>query len=456
MIKLVVFDFDGVIADCKEIHYQSLNKALSLISEQFVISRDEHISTFDGLSTRKKIQLLIETKSFPEDKVEEVFNNKQNFTIEMMDTHLNRDPYLIQVISKLKHEGFLIYLASNAVKQTIETGLKRLGVYSFFNKIFSNEDVDNQKPHPQIYLKCMVDAGVAPHETLIVEDSKHGRQAAFFSGAHVCGVDGSKSLTYTKVKQCIDNVQTPVISWSGQDTIVLIPMAGAGTRFKNEGYKLPKPLIDVDGKPMIQRVVENLKINGKYIFIVQKEDYEKYNLGTILSLLVPNCEIVQTEGLTEGAACTTLLAKKYINTDDHLIIANSDQFVEWDSCDFIYNMISNDCDGGILTFKANETKWSYAKTNALGYVSEVAEKKIISDDATVGIYYWKQSFKYIKYAEQMIAKNIRTNNEFYTCPVYNEAIQDNKKIKIFPIKKMWGLGTPEDLNFFKENYKGKF
>lgn len=456
MIKLVVFDFDGVIADCKEIHYQSLNKALSLVGKEFIINRDEHISTFDGLSTRKKIQLLIETKNFPADKVEEVFSNKQNFTIEMMDTHLDRDPYLIQVISRLKHEGFLIYLASNAVRKTIETGLKRLGVFSFFNKIFSNEDVDNQKPHPQIYLKCMVDAGVAPYETLIVEDSKHGRQAAFFSGAHVCGVDGSKSLTYTKVRQCIDNVQTPVISWSGQDTIVLIPMAGAGTRFKNEGYKLPKPLIDVDGKPMIQRVVENLKINGKYIFIVQKEDYEKYNLGTILSLLVPNCEIVQTEGLTEGAACTTLLAKKYINTDDHLIIANSDQFVEWDSCDFIYNMISNDCDGGILTFKANETKWSYAKTNALGYVSEVAEKKVISDDATVGIYYWKQSFKYIKYAEQMIAKNIRTNNEFYTCPVYNEAIQDNKKIKIFPIKKMWGLGTPEDLNFFKENYKGKF
>jgi len=161
-----------------------------------------------------------------------------------------------------------------------------------------------------------------------------------------------------------------------------------------------------------------------------------------------NCEIVQVDGLTEGAACTTLLAKKFIDNDEPLIISNSDQFVEWNSNEFMYSMVADNVDGGMLTFKATHPKWSFAKLNKDGFVCEVAEKKPISNVATVGIYYWAKGSDYVKYAEQMIDKNIRTNNEFYVCPVFNEAIGDDKKIKIFPIDKMWGLGTPEDLKTF--------
>jgi hypothetical protein len=169
-------------------------------------------------------------------------------------------------------------------------------------------------------------------------------------------------------------------------------------------------------------------------------------------LIAPGCKIIQTFGLTEGAACTTLLAKDFINNSKHLIIANCDQSVEWDSNDFMYSMIDSGVDGGILTFKADETKWSYAKTEN-NYVTEVAEKRVISEDATVGIYYWKHGSDYVAAAEQMISKNIRVNNEFYVCPVFNEAILNKKKIKIFPAKKMWGLGTPEDLEHYLANYK---
>ena len=234
-------------------------------------------------------------------------------------------------------------------------------------------------------------------------------------------------------------------------------MAGKGSRFESQGYTFPKPLIEVRGKPMIQVVVDNLNIKAKYTFIVQKNHYEKYNLQYLLNLIAPNCNIVQVADITEGAACTTLLAKKFIDNDEQLLMANSDQFIEWESDKTLYAFSNGNCDGGILTFSASHPKWSYAKLDKDGYVSEVAEKKTISKNATVGIYWWRKGSDYVKYAEQMVKKNIRTNNEFYVCPVFNEAIQDGKKISIREIDKdgMWGIGTPEDLNYFQENYKGE-
>tara|TARA_R110000823_G_scaffold224841_5_gene352746 strand:- start:811 stop:1530 length:720 start_codon:yes stop_codon:yes gene_type:complete len=234
---------------------------------------------------------------------------------------------------------------------------------------------------------------------------------------------------------------------------VLIPMAGAGSRFEKAGYTFPKPLIEVNGKPMIQMVTENLNIDAKHTYIVQKSHYEKYHLKYLLNLISPDCNIVQVDGITEGAACTSLLAKEFINNNEPLVIANSDQYVDWDSNEFIHSMVVDDVDGGILSFEATHPKWSYVKLDDDGFVCEVAEKTPISNIATVGIYYWKHGRDYVKYAEDMIAKDIRFNNEFYVCPVYNQAIEDNKKIKILGIEKMWGLGTPEDLDYFSNNYE---
>ena len=203
---------------------------------------------------------------------------------------------------------------------------------------------------------------------------------------------------------------------------------------------------------MIQLVYENLNIDAKYIFIVQKEHVEKYNIDKMLKLISSNCEIVQVDGITEGAARTTLLAKEYINNDKPLIISNSDQFVIWNPRETMYSFTSKNFDGGILTFESSHPKWSYAKVDEYNLVTEVAEKIPISKNATVGIYYWKKGSDYVKYSEEMIKKDIRVNGEFYVCPVYNQAIDDGKKITIKNVEKMWGLGTPEDLN----NYINEF
>ena len=232
---------------------------------------------------------------------------------------------------------------------------------------------------------------------------------------------------------------------------IVVPMAGAGSRFEKAGYSFPKPLIEVKGQPMIAKVVENLDLQGTYIFLVQKAHYQQYNLESLLKMIAPGCKIVQIDGMTEGAACTVLKAKEFIDNNEQLIIANSDQWIKWNSFESISSF--NDADGGILTFKSVHPKHSFAKVDGHGYVTEVAEKNPISSDATVGIYHWKRGSDWVKYAEQMIEKNIRTNNEFYVCPVYNEAIQAGLKIKAGLVDEMWGMGTPEELNNFLTHKK---
>ena len=204
---------------------------------------------------------------------------------------------------------------------------------------------------------------------------------------------------------------------------------------------------------MIQVVVESLAIEGRFIFIIQKEHNEKYNMKSFLKAIRPNCEVIEISGVTEGAACTTLFAKEFINNDNPLVIANSDKYIKWNASNTMYNMSESKVDGGILTFKATHPKWSYAKSGDGGFVTEVAEKQVISEDATVGVYYWSKGSDYVKYAEDMIQKDIRVNNEFYVCPVFNQAIEDKKKIKVYDVEEMWGLGTPEDLDFYHNHFK---
>ncbi len=454
MTKLIIFDLDGVLVEAKEIHYNTLNRALKEIGKEYVITEAEHLSTYDGLKTNQKLDMLTKAKGLPIEVHPQVWHKKQQLTIEAI-SQLQPDLQKIELFKELRDMGYKLACASNSIRRSVLVMLAKIGINDYMDLIISNEDVKNSKPHPEMYWKVMSMMGVLPEETLIVEDSPHGLLAASRSRANVLRVDSPKDLVISKIISKLDETQNTmsIPKWQGGKMNVLIPMAGAGSRFQQAGYTFPKPLIDVEGKPMIQVVVDNLNIDATYIYVVQKEHREKYNLDTLLNLITPNCKIVEVDGITEGAACTTLLAKEFIDNDSPLVMANSDQFVEWDSNEFMYKMIEQKVDGGILTFKATHPKWSFAKVDEYGYVTEVAEKNPISDIATVGVYYWAKGSDYVKYAEQMINKNIRTNNEFYTCPTFNEAIGDGKKIKTFNIDKMWGLGTPEDLKYYLENYK---
>jgi len=450
MIKLIIFDLDGVLLDAKEIHYEALNKALG---DKYEISWQEHLSIYDGLKTNQKLDLLTKNKGLPLERHHEVWDKKQHFTLEALKNLLPSNQ-LLECMQKLNEANLKIAVCSNSIRKTVLTVLSKLNLIEYMDLILSNEDVTNSKPHPEMYWKAMYKVGVLPEETLILEDSPYGLLAAARSNANVLRVTKASEVNYeiieTKLKAIKMNGTTQKPKWADSKLNVLIPMAGAGRRFQEAGYTFPKPLIEINGKPMIQVVVENLNIDANFIYIVQKEHNQKYNIATMLNLITPKCKVIEVEGLTEGAACTALLAKELIDNQNPLFFANSDQFVEWDSNEFMYKMNETNADGGIVTFEATHPKWSFAKLNDKGLVTEVAEKKPISNIATVGFYYWKKGSDFVKYAEEMINQNIRVNNEFYVCPVFNNAIKDGLEIRTFDAKKMYGLGTPEDLNTYLE------
>ena len=230
---------------------------------------------------------------------------------------------------------------------------------------------------------------------------------------------------------------------------IVVPMAGRGSRFAQAGYVMPKPLIDIYGHPMIEYVVKNIRPTRehRFIFICQQEHLEKYDLANTLERIAPGCAVVTVDHITEGAACTVLLAEKYIDNDEPMMIANSDQYVDTDINEYLAAMGNHD--GLIMTMPANHPKWSYIRYDEQGFVTLVREKEVISDQATVGIYNYKRGADFVKYAKQMISKDIRVNGEFYVVPVYNEMVEAGMKLVYKDVgAKMHGLGTPEDLDAF--------
>lgn len=447
-VKLIVFDLDGVLVDSCDSHFTSFNQALVLNGyEQFQITYDEHMRLFNGKPTFEKLMIL-EKRGLPRVSFNNIWKAKQELTLQAIEKY-TVDDRVVGILRALKEEGYLLYCASNSIWNTVKVILSKKGFLPYIDYFMSNEDVKHAKPDPEIYYKCFQRARVSPNECIIIEDSEIGQTAARLSGAHVVEISNCNELSYEVIKSSMSstvsvNVNKPKLN-------IVIPMAGLGSRFSQAGYTFPKPLIEVNGKPMIQVVVDNLKFmtaDTRFIFIVQQEHVQKYNIKQFLKAIAPDCAVIQIDGLTEGAACTVLKARDHINNDEHLVIANSDQYLEWDADEFLGTAVSREVDCLISTFKSLHPKWSYAKLDENGKVTTVAEKNPISENATTGIYYWRRGQEFVKYAEQMIEKNIRVNNEFYVCPVFNEAILDRKHIEIKDCKKMWGLGTPEDLNVY--------
>ena len=241
---------------------------------------------------------------------------------------------------------------------------------------------------------------------------------------------------------------------------IVIPMAGAGSRFVVAGYKDPKPFIDVMGKPMIQWVIENLatEIEHRFIFICQARHEQEYQFEAKLKTILTNFEIITINGLTQGAVETVLFATSLIDNNKPLLIANSDQYIEYNIEDFLHSISDGSKDGSILTMTSISPKWSYIDFNNALQVTEVREKEVISSEATVGIYGFAQGKDFVRAANLMIEKNLRVNGEFYVAPVYNELILEGKIVTFQNIgtdaDQMNGLGTPEDLELFVQKVRG--
>lgn len=231
-------------------------------------------------------------------------------------------------------------------------------------------------------------------------------------------------------------------------------MAGAGSRFAAEGYKNPKPLIPVNGLPMIRVVINNLRpnISHRFIFICQQAHIDAYKLNEKLTEWAPGCKVIGIGGLTEGAACTVLASRQFIENDNPLMIANSDQYVDVDINDYLLHIEKENLNGLIMTMRAQDPKWSFVGLDEENLVTRVVEKQVISNEASVGIYNFKKGGDFVGAADKMISQNLRVNNEFYVAPAYEQLIRAGQRIGIFNVgaeaNGMYGLGIPADLELF--------
>ena len=236
---------------------------------------------------------------------------------------------------------------------------------------------------------------------------------------------------------------------------ILIPMAGLGSRFPSHLYPMPKPLISVNGEPMISRAVKSLNLKGQYLFVIAKNNFSELVKETISSIH-PDTEFIEIDYVTEGPAVSALLFKALINNEKELVIANCDQIMEWNSEKFLLNARLND--GCVVTYHTDTEKNSYAKIDDCEQVTEIREKEVISNVSLNGIHYWKKGKYFVESAEKMIeAQDRAPNGEFYIAPTYNYMIQKNQTVGIYHIPNQMhhAVGVPKDLEDYLEYEKSK-
>lgn len=433
----IIFDLDGVLVDTPDIHYHALNRALEE-NGKAPIDRETHLRTFNGLSTRQKLRMLHPDDA---DLCHTVWEGKQRHTVAMMEAELQVDNRLQSLLQSLTRAGIRLGCATNCIRKTQQLILSRLGIAHLFDVLVSNDDVERPKPDPHMYQLCMQRLGVTPADTTIVEDSPLGIASARASGAHVVVVTQPSEVTFSLLLPAIELPQ------------VVVPMAGHGSRFAVAGYKDRKPFIPVQGAPMIRRVVDNLGLPEASLTLVCLADDRAATAS-----LFPDSQVIVVDKVTEGAACTAMLAVDTLDPTRGLLIANSDQLADWDVRAFLIDMARRGADGGILCFRATDPKWSFAELDqTTGWVARVAEKDPISDIATVGIYWWKRADLLAQSTAAMIQANDRTRGEFYLCPTFNHAIRgQGAKIAVHFCRAMHGLGTPSDLEAYLARHRPKF
>jgi beta-phosphoglucomutase-like phosphatase (HAD superfamily)/dTDP-glucose pyrophosphorylase len=455
-IKLLIFDLDGVLLDCKDIHKKAFIKSWNDNYKWLNISDQFHDTYLDGRNTYGKIEYLEKYFNIKVNN-KNIFEKKQINTLYELEL-FNYPTKFYEIFNILKNDGYLLACASNSIRKTVELVLNKLKIINLFDCILSNEDVENPKPSPDIYIKTMNRLNIIPEETLIFEDSDIGLLAARNSKANVIQVIDSVDLNIKFLYKSI-KAMTNTEPWKDDPNwklMIIIPMAGEGSRFKVEGYTITKPLIPIQNKPMIQWVLDNIKSSNEEL--QKRIEYHLCVRSDVIDQLknISNIYLHSIPALTEGPACTVLSIRSLLENNKYpILIANSDQYLEWDFDEFINAALNPLYQGCISTFyqpDSNDLKWSYAELDENGCVVKVAEKEYISSNATTGLYFWKSASNFVKYSDEMIRKNDRVKNEFYIGPVYNYAINNGDKLRIFNCKKMWGLGVPTDLKRFISEY----
>jgi NDP-sugar pyrophosphorylase family protein len=232
-------------------------------------------------------------------------------------------------------------------------------------------------------------------------------------------------------------------------------MAGLGSRFPSHTYPMPKPLIEVNGEPMISKAIKSLNLDGNYFFVIAKNQFTSLVEETITAIK-PGSKFIEIDYITEGPANSALLFRNQINSNEELIIANCDQIMEWNSENFLHNVRLYD--GAVVTYHTDTDKNSYARLDKNGLVVEIREKEVISNVSLNGIHYWKKGSHFVNSADKMMELQDRApNGEFYIGPTYNHMIRQGLKVGIYhiPNEQHHPVGIPDDLKKYLEHEKTK-
>ncbi len=444
----LLFDLDGVLVDFRDLHKKAFIQAWNSLYPSYLIHEELHERELEARSTKQKIAILMNRFSSLSVSEKDVSLLKQTLTSSLLEKEPVYD-HVKQTLQWLKEQNIPFACCSNSILSTIQTSLNKLAPLSNFAFLLSNEDVSLPKPSPEIYQLAIQRSGASPEEILVFEDSVVGKKAARDAGLHVIDIIDALDITPRFIEYTLYHRMRPLLPQFN----IVIPMAGLGSRFSTVGYNIPKPFLPIFGKPMYETVLHNLIPpelfpHTQIHLIVRKEHLPLFHNHSY-----SNLHLHGIPSLTEGPACTVLTLKDLINNDTPLMIANSDQYLEWNAMDFYYCLSHPDWDGVISTFhqpNPEDKRWSYVNMNNQGEVTEVAEKQVISQWATTGIYGWKRGSDFVEGAEKMIHRNERVNNEFYVCPVYDQTIHSTppRRIRTLHCKKMWGLGVPDDYELF--------
>ena len=431
-----LFDLDGVLVNSVDIQYQSTIDAINKYTKIDITNKFDNILK-STITTKKKLQYFVEKNIISKEQIVDIYNEKKKIADSKFN-HLTIDNEKIKLFSFLKKKKCRIAVVTNGNKNSAKIILKALGLYCFLDLLISNEDVINSKPHSEPYIKAISHFGGDLKNFIIFEDSETGLKSAYGTGCEVYKVENINDINLSLIKQ-LNNLNRNI----------LIPAAGLGSRFKKRGFKLQKPLIELENKTLIEHAISSLDIEGNYIFVIRKIDNNSnIELITALRNIKPECKVIEIDYVTEGSASTCYLAKEFIDNNNELIISNCDQILKWDSKKFLEYSSNYDC--SVLTYKSNEDKNSFIKTDENNKGIEIREKEVISDNALVGVHYFKKGSDFIKSYEYILNNKIKFKNEYYVSTVCNHLINEGKEVVNYPFQEnelYYSTGTPED--YFK-------
>lgn len=434
--KKYLFDLDGVLVNTVDIQYDSTLKAISKYVNINLTNDIESILR-STITTFKKLDYLIQKNIISNEQKVDIYNEKKKIADDKFK-NLKVDNEKVKLFSFLKHKSCIISVVTNGNRNSSKIILEALGLNDLVDLLISNEDVVNPKPHSEPYIKAISHFGGDLKDFIIFEDSEIGLIAANGTGCKVNQVKNVNDVNIDLIKN-LNNININI----------LIPAAGLGSRFQKRGFKLQKPLIELGNKTLIDHAITSLDIEGNYIFIIRKIDNNSnVELIKLLKSIKYDCKIIEIDYVTEGSASTCYLAKELINNNSELIISNCDQILRWNSKKYLEYSSNYDC--SVLTYKSNENKNSYIKTDETNKGIEIREKEVISDNALVGVHYFKKGSDFIDSYEYIFKNKIKFKNEYYVSTVCNNLINIGKEVVNYPFQKdeiYYSTGTPED--YFK-------